>query len=238
MPPVAQVLTYTADPERTVALAARLCYSPRGIEELGRELSEAEVGDLLEKLLAMGHLSALEHAQFVFGVEGISRACSHQLVRHRIASYSQQSQRYVRVREVRAVTPPQIQSHPVHRRAFQEKLDDLWAFYAQMVSDGIPPEDARYILPNAAETKIAVSMNARELRHFFSLRLCRRAQWEIRALAFQMLRSVTALAPRVFRDAGPACARGDCPEGAYSCGQPDQWRDGMDTAATTTGGPP
>jgi thymidylate synthase (FAD) len=224
MPPVAEVLSYTPDPERTVALAARLCYSARDIGDLDRGLTEDEVGQLLEKLLDMGHLSALEHAQFVFGVEGISRACSHQLVRHRIASYSQQSQRYVKLREVRAVVPPQIRSHPVYGSMFQNKLEDLWALYARMVDDGIAPEDARYILPNATETKIVVSMNARELRHFFSLRLCRRAQWEIRELALQILQGVLAKAPRLFFGAGPGCVRGACPEGAYSCGRADEVR--------------
>jgi thymidylate synthase (FAD) len=122
------------------------------------------------------------------------------------------------------VVPPQIRSHPVYGSMFQNKLEDLWALYARMVDDGIAPEDARYILPNATETKIVVSMNARELRHFFSLRLCRRAQWEIRELALQILQGVLAKAPRLFFGAGPGCVRGACPEGAYSCGRADEVR--------------
>ncbi|MDW7710224.1 MAG: FAD-dependent thymidylate synthase [Deferrisomatales bacterium] len=224
MGPSARVLSHTPDPERTVALAARLCYSARGIGELHRDLCDGEVGALLSKLRAMGHLSALEHAHFVVGVEGISRACSHQLVRHRLASYSQQSQRYVTLREVRAVVPPTVERDPSHGAAFREKLQDLWAFYARLVDEGVAPEDARYILPNACETKIVVSMNARELRHFFALRLCSRAQWEIRALALEMLRAVRPLAPRLFEASGPGCVAGRCPEGAYSCGRPEEVR--------------
>ncbi|GAB4255416.1 MAG: FAD-dependent thymidylate synthase [Deferrisomatales bacterium] len=224
MVPAVHLLRHDPNPERTVALAARLCYSARGVADLDRDLSDREVSGLVDKLMTMGHFSALEHAQFVFGVEGISRACSHQLVRHRIASYSQQSQRYVRLREVRAVVPPQVAAHPEHGPRFRRALEELWELYARMVDDGIEPEDARYLLPNACETKLVVSMNARELHHFFSLRLCRRAQWEIRALALGMLRAVRPLAPRLFRDAGPGCVRGGCPEGSYTCGKPDEVR--------------
>jgi len=223
--PSAQVLSHSPDPERTVALAARLCYSARGVADLARDLSDEEVGSLLDKLRSMGHFSALEHAHFVFGVEGISRACSHQLVRHRIASYSQQSQRYVTLREVRAVVPPEVEERPALAALFRQTLEQLWDAYARMVDEGVPAEDARYILPNACETKIVVSMNARELRHFFALRLCRRAQWEIRALGLAMLRAVRGLAPRLFAGAGPGCISGGCPEGTYSCGRPDEVRE-------------
>jgi len=225
MKPSAKILSHTPEPERTVALAARLCYSARGVGELDEALSGGEVAALVDKLVAMGHYSALEHAQFVFGVEGISRACSHQLVRHRLASYSQQSQRYVRLKDVSAVVPPSVADHPVHGPAFKQKLEDLWNFYAKMVDDGVLAEDARYILPNACETKIVISMNARELRHFFTLRLCRRAQWEIRELAMRMLEEVHPLAPRLFASSGPGCLRGPCPEKAYSCGKADEVRD-------------
>lgn len=220
MAPRVEVLSHTPEPERTVALAARLCYSARSVGELKRDLLEDEVAALLAKLLSMGHLSALEHAQFTLGVEGVSRACSHQLVRHRLASYSQQSQRYVLLKEVRAVVPPSVDAHPEHGPRFRAALDDLWALYAAMVDDGVPAEDARYLLPNACETRLVMSMNARELRHFFAQRTCRRAQWEIRALALAVLRAVAPLAPHVFRGAGPDCLAGACPEGAYSCGEP------------------
>jgi thymidylate synthase (FAD) len=219
MKPAAQLLSHTPQPERTVALAARLCYSARGIADLDAGFSDAEVSALLDKLLGMGHFSALEHAQFVFGVEGISRACSHQLVRHRVASYSQQSQRYVTLGEVRAVVPPAVAADPQRAARFEAKLQEIWSFYRELVDEGVAAEDARYILPNACETKLVVSMNARELRHFFRLRLCRRAQWEIRELGFAMLRAAAPAAPLLFRDAGPACLTGACPEGAYSCGE-------------------
>jgi thymidylate synthase (FAD) len=219
VPPAVEVLAHTADPERTVALAGRLCYSARGVLDLKAGLADEEVGSLVEKLLSLGHLSALEHAQFTLGIEGISRACSHQLVRHRIASYSQQSQRYVRMHEVRAVVPPSIAERPEAAAEVRVQLAGLWKLYARLVEQGIPPEDARYVLPNACETKVVVSMNARELRHFLALRLCRRAQWEIRDLAFEMLRRLRAVAPRLFADAGPGCLTGACPEGEYSCGR-------------------
>ena len=219
MPPVVEVLTHTAGPEPTVAMAARLCYSSRDIGELRDDLGESEARELLEKLLSMGHLSALEHAQFTFGIQGISRACSHQLVRHRLASYSQQSQRYVRLKQVQAVVPPSIAERPGAAAEFNAKLEELWALYARWVDEGIPAEDARYLLPNACETKLVVTMNARELRHFFRLRLCRRAQWEIRDLALAMLRAAAPLAPTLFRGAGPGCLEDGCTEGAYCCGQ-------------------
>ncbi|MBI5443470.1 MAG: FAD-dependent thymidylate synthase [Deltaproteobacteria bacterium] len=216
---VARVLAHTTDPERTVALAARLCYSNRRVGELGTALGTPEVESLIGRLLSMGHLSALEHAQFTLGVEGISRACSHQLVRHRLASYSQQSQRYVTLTEVKAVCPPSVADHPVWGPVFRAKLEELWETYGRMVAEGIPAEDARYLLPNACETQLVVTMNARELRHFFALRLCRRAQWEIRDLAREMLGAVRPLAPSLFAGAGPGCLAGTCPEGEYSCGR-------------------
>lgn len=224
MLPAVEVLAHTADPERTVALAARLCYSARGIRDLKAGLADEEVGSLVEKLLSMGHLSALEHAQFTLGVEGISRACSHQLVRHRLASYSQQSQRYVRMHEVRAVMPRSIRERPEAEAQVREHLTGLWKLYTRLVEQGIPAEDARYVLPNACETKVVVSMNARELRHFLSLRLCRRAQWEIRDLALRMLQALRAVAPRLFAGAGPGCLAGACPEGEYSCGKASEVR--------------
>jgi thymidylate synthase (FAD) len=213
------VLGYSPDPERAVAAAARLCYSPRDVVALKDSLGEEEVTRLLQGLLSMGHLSALEHASFTFGIEGISRACSHQLVRHRVASYSQQSQRYVRQDEVRAVVPPTVSAHAELAADFSRMLEEIWAAYAKLVEAGVPAEDARYLLPNACETKIVVTMNARELRHFFGIRLCRRAQWEIRRMADRMLRAVVPLAPRLFAGAGPGCLAGTCPEGAYSCGK-------------------
>lgn len=162
-----QLLTHTPEPEKIVAAAARLCYSASSIEELmGRERFEQE--SLLQKILELGHFSVLEHAVFSFGIEGISRACSHQLVRHRLASYSQQSQRYVsHTDRFEAVTPPSVSNIPVLVGRFETMLNQIHDLYRDMVEAGVPAEDARFLLPNAATTKIVMTMNARELRHFF-----------------------------------------------------------------------
>jgi len=222
--PSVTVLAHSDDPERSVAAAARLCYSPRGVSELKESFGDEEVGKLLGKLLSMGHLSAFEHASFTFGIEGVSRACSHQLVRHRIASYSQQSQRYVTQDRVLAVTPPAIAASPALAARYEKAVGEIWALYAELVDEGVEPEDARYLLPNACETKLVVTMNARELRHFFRIRICRRAQWEIRRLAVKMLLAAAAVAPRLFIGAGPGCLSGPCPEGEYSCGKAKEVR--------------
>jgi thymidylate synthase (FAD) len=214
------LLQYTPDPERTVALAARLCYSPADIDELREKFSSADITNFLEKIMSLGHQSVLEHASFTFGIEGISRVTTHQLVRHRIASFSQQSQRYVSHREqFAAVIPPSIAASPEFMNRFEAQLNALHETYAAMVAGGIPAEDARYILPNATETKIMVTMNARGLLNFFTLRCCERAQWEIRALAVEMLRLVKGVAPVIFKDAGPGCLSGPCPEKTMTCGR-------------------
>jgi len=213
-----ELLTYTPEPELVVAAAARLCYSNSSIGAL-LEKSRAERETFLEKITSLGHLSVLEHVSFSFGVEGISRACSHQLVRHRLASYSQQSQRYVsHSKQFSAVTPDSIAAVADLAERYQQMLADIHGFYAEMLEAGIPAEDARFILPNAATTKLVVTMNGRELLHFLSLRCCRRAQWEIQALAKQMLQLVKPLAPILFAKAGPGCVGGSCPEGAMTCG--------------------
>jgi thymidylate synthase (FAD) len=214
-----QLLQYTSEPERVVTAAARLCYSAASIDQL-LEQGEEERVRLLEKILSLGHLSVLEHASFSFGIEGISRACSHQLVRHRLASYSQQSQRYVSQKErFGAVVPPSIAADDELHRRYEALLDDIHGLYGDLLAAGIPAEDARFVLPNAAQTKLVVTMNARELRHFFNLRCCRRAQWEIRAMAKQMLRLARQAAPLLFAGAGPGCLAGSCPEGRMSCGE-------------------
>jgi len=214
------LLQHTPEPELTVALAARLCYSPVGIPELQERLSQADIASFLDKIMSLGHQSVLEHASFTYGIEGISRATSHQLVRHRLASYSQQSQRYVsHVKHFSAVVPPSIAGRPELADRFQQQLNAIHAVYGELVEAGIPPEDARYILPNATETKLIVTMNARELLHFFGVRCCERAQWEIRAMAIEMLRLVKPLAPTIFQAAGPGCLSGPCPEGTMTCGK-------------------
>jgi len=214
------LLQHTPEPELAVALAARLCYSSTGIDNLREKLSLSDIKAFLDKIMSLGHQSVLEHASFTFGIEGISRVTSHQLVRHRVASYSQQSQRYVsHEKRFSAVVPHSIAERVEILARYEEQLQTLHQCYSDMVEAGIPAEDARYILPNATETKIMVTMNARELLHFFSLRCCERAQWEIRAMALEMLKLVKNIAPVIFRNAGPECLGGPCPEGALSCGR-------------------
>lgn len=220
------LLQHTPDPELTVALAARLCYSKVGIEELKQKLTSSDINSFLDKIMSLGHQSVLEHASFTFGIEGISRVTSHQLVRHRVASYSQQSQRYVSHKEqFGVVVPPEIASNSEMRALFETEMQRLHESYARMVDAGIPAEDARYLLPNATETKIVVTMNARELLHFFGVRCCERAQWEIRAMSVEMLNVVRDIAPTIFRNAGPGCLAGPCPEGTMTCGKAAEVRE-------------
>lgn len=214
------LLSYTQDPEKTISKAGRLCYFKSEISDLEKEMTEKKSKELINKLAKSGHLSAFEHASFTFGIEGISRACSHQLVRHRIASYSQQSQRYVVFKEnFNYITPTSIKKNKSAEKIFNDFIKLSKDTYDKLLSLGVDKEDARYVLPNAAETKIIVTMNARELLHFFSLRLCMRAQWEIRDLAKMMLKRVKVVCPNIFDNAGPECVRTHCPEGDMSCGK-------------------
>jgi thymidylate synthase (FAD) len=214
------LIEHTPNPEQTVALAARLCYSPVSIDDLRDKLESTDIEQFLDKIMSLGHHSVLEHASFTFGIEGISRVTSHQLVRHRIASFSQQSQRYVSHKDFyTSVMPAAIAENQEASRIFSSISETAHKAYAQLVEMGIPPEDARYVLPNATGTKVIMTMNARELLHFFSLRCCRRAQWEIRDMAVEMLKLVKKIAPVIFREAGPGCIGAPCPEGRFCCGQ-------------------
>lgn len=221
------LLRHTPNPEETIALAAKLCYSPSDIEALKGKIEAKDQQTFVERLMKMGHLSPIEHASFTFAIEGISRACSHQLVRHRLASYSQQSQRYVsEAAGFDYVIPPSIKAAGLtaeFEQFMQQAQDAYRAMVAKLNEHGITGEaanqDARFVLPNAAETKIIVTMNARELLHFFGQRCCMRAQWEIRAMADFMLKLVQDVAPVIFATAGPGCLKGQCPEGEYSCGK-------------------
>ncbi len=228
------LLKHTPDPEATVAMAAKLCYSPSHIEALKETIAAKDQKKFVEKLMEMGHMSPIEHASFTFAVEGISRACSHQLVRHRLASYSQQSQRYVSEQSgFDYVLPPSIKKDYELARYFEEFMGKAQEAYNHVVErlkeQGLKDEeanqDARFILPNACETKIILTMNARELIHFFRQRCCNRAQWEIRAMAIEMLKRVKRIAPTIFCKAGPDCLKGKCPEGKYSCGKIKEVRD-------------
>ena len=215
-----KLLEHTPNPERVVAMAARLCYSAAGAEELAEKMSDEQVERLVAKIVQMGHASTMEHVSFTFGIEGVSRVLTHQLVRHRLASYSQQSQRYVAEHDFEYILPPSIGEKPEAREKFEALMRQVRSTYDELAAMGVPREDARYVLANATETKIVVTMNARSLMHFFNLRCCNRAQWEIRELAYKMLEQAKAVAPLLFKNAGASCvATGHCPEGAMTCGK-------------------
>ncbi len=216
-----ELLQYPDNPERAVATAARLCYAPVGAKELMETMPVERVQSVLSTIMKSGHFSTLEHVSYTFAVDGVSRALTHQLVRHRLASFNQQSQRYVKFTQgVETVKPSSVSSDEEANRIFDEALEAVLEGYQKLLDKGIPAEDARYLLPNAAETKIVITMNIRELLHFFSLRCCNRAQWEIREMATRMLDLVRPTAPYIFMDAGAPCVRGACPEGKMTCGNP------------------
>jgi thymidylate synthase (FAD) len=216
-----RLLYHTPDPERAVAVAARLCYAPVGAAELMESMSDEAVHKVLGVILKSGHLSALEHASYTFAIDGVSRALTHQLVRHRLASYNQQSQRYVSYADEPVfIVPPSVSADPEALERYDAATAAAFEAYRALIDAGVPPEDARYLLPNAMETKIVVTMNVRELLHFFELRCCQRAQWEIRELALAMLGLAEHTAPYIFMDAGASCRRGPCREGKMTCGDP------------------
>lgn len=214
------LLTYTPEPDKVVAAAARLCYSPQSGTELMEDFSEEQAQSFLARLSSHGHASPMEHASFTFAVDGVSRALSHQLVRHRIASYSQKSQRYVKENGFDYIIPPSVEANPEQKRAFTQLMQEIADGYAAALAAGIPAEDARYLLPNATATNLVITMNARSLHNFFRLRCCVRAQAEIRELAQYMLAEVKRVAPALFAKAGPSCeTEGICHEGNMTCGR-------------------
>jgi thymidylate synthase (FAD) len=229
--PTVELVRATPHSAEVIASAARLCYASDTDGLFGDDSGDAD--KLVRQLIRRGHLSPLEHASFTFYIQGVSRAMTHQLVRHRIASYSQRSQRYVTHDEFDYVVPPRLHGKKVVQDGaevdaveyYRDTMALIAARYAAL-NDALgrsgesSNEDARYVLPNACETKIVVTMNARVLLHFFSERLCNRAQWEIRAVAEQMRALVAAECPEVFRTAGPKCLPlHGCPEGPASCGR-------------------
>jgi len=214
-----RLLRHTQDAELVCAAAAHSCYSSHTSDELMDNMDRARAERILDSVLEKGHHSVLEHASYTFSLEGVSRVVTHQLVRHRIASYSQQSQRYVGMQNADFITPPSIGGDEEARSRYEELMVAIWKAYRELAAR-VPVEDARYVLPNACATNITVTMNARELWHFFTLRCCNRAQWEIREAADEMLREVRRVSPIIFKNAGPPCLRGPCPEGDMSCGQP------------------
>ena len=206
-----QLLAHTPAPEQLVAASAKLCYSAASIADLAA--IEADKAAEFISRLPEAHQSPLEHVSFTFGIEGISRAMLAQITRHRIASFSVQSQRYVNMDEFGYAIPPSIAANQDALDEYEHFMDRADLVYTYLRSCGIPAEDARFVLPNACEPRMIVTMNARELLHFFSLRCCKRAQWEIRAVADEMLRLCKEVAPEIFAKAGPGCVRGRCPEG-------------------------
>lgn len=228
------LLRYTPDPQELVAMASKLCYSDADMATLEEGIQQKDQKKFLEKLIDMGHLSPIEHASFTFGVEGVSRSLLAQLTRHRVASFSVQSQRYVgklnREGCFGYVIPPSIEALGEDaRQEYIAQMEQMQAWYNDWVdrlgNQGEKSnEDARFVLPNACETRLILTMNARELLHFFSLRCCNRAQWEIRQMAWEMLREVDRVAPALFLNAGPGCINGPCPEGKKCCGKMEEVR--------------
>lgn len=242
------LIAHTPDPERTVAAAAKLCYSDATIGDLLEGLTPERTDTFLKMLTDLGHASPVEHASFTFGIEGVSRTLLAQITRHRIASFSVQSQRYVRLDDFQFVVPPEIEQIPEAKTQFLDSMKEEASRYltlaqtledahtATLMAEGLPEkqarakaikkanEDARFVLPNACTTKMVMTMNARSLQNFFELRCCNRAQWEIRALADEMLKLVYPVAPQLFRAAGPACLAGPCPEGRMCCGKMEEVR--------------
>ena len=266
-----KIIAHTPNPEEVIAQAAKLCYSPVGVDEIMEKLTPEKVEKFVNHLADIGHESPFEHVSFTFAIEGISRCCTHQQVRHRIASYSQQSQRYVKLEQFEYIIPPAIESNSEAKRIFIEAMERDQKAYDELVDllledilidkhaadygscireilkenpDAVPDrskvldlyaenflenyrnaekeaiEDARYVFPNACETKIVVTMNVRSLLHFFNVRCCNRAQWEIRQMADEMLKECRKVAPKLFKNAGPDCTFGKCGEGNMSCGKP------------------
>lgn len=243
------LISYTPNPEHTVAAAAKLCYSSSDIGTLSQGLSDEKAASFVEMLAEIGHESPIEHASFTFGIEGVSRSLLAQITRHRIASYSVQSQRYVKENNFSFVTPPEIEKDPVALKEFNDAMKSAEESYnklakilgeryekenltsgmdeknARRTAEKKAIEDARFVLPNACETKMVMTVNARSLMNFFRHRCCNRAQWEIRDVAKQMLVLVLKVAPNLFKKAGPPCLTGACPEGKMSCGKAKEVRE-------------
>lgn len=222
-----RLIKWTLCPDELVALGARLCYSKAGFDKLEELVSENDQSMYVRNVMERGHLSVTEHAVFTFAVEGVSRALLAQMTRHRIASFSVQSQRYVSMEDgFEYVIPPSITALGKEEEAeYRREMETMHEWYCRwqekLGKKGEKSnEDARYVLPNAACTRLLVTMNARELLHFFELRCCKRAQWEVREMAWKMLRACREAAPAIFEYAGPGCLHGMCKEGKQSCGRP------------------
>lgn len=248
----AVLLTHTYNPETVVACAAKLCYSPATIHEIQNNISDKQAQEFIDMLASIGHESPIEHASFTFGIEGVSRSLLAQITRHRLASFSVQSQRYVDESSFDFVVPPEIGEIQEAKEEYFKAMDECREHYntlagllrekhekmylqqgksekeAKKLAHKRAIEDARFVLPNACETKMIATFNARSLKNFFSLRCCNRAQWEIRELATSMLKEVIKVAPALFGKAGPKCLHGQCPEGKMSCGESKKVKEKFD----------
>lgn len=237
------LISHTPFPEKAIACAAKLCYSNSEIDTLMEGLDDQKAAGFVEMLANIGHESPIEHASFTFGIEGVSRSLLAQITRHRIASFSVQSQRYVDLKSFEYVVPPEIEADPEAKKLFLEAMEEDTRHYnelteiltkkyierfaaegrtgreAEKAAEKKALEDARFVLPNACTTKMVVTMNARSLYNFFAHRCCNRAQWEIREVANQMLKLCYDVAPNLFKHCGPPCLGGKCPEGKMSCGK-------------------
>lgn len=221
-----ELLQHTPMPQELIALSAKLCYSKSSIDDLKNKISQKDQTDFIERLMNMGHESILEHVTFTFGIQGVSRVLLAQLTRHRIASFSVQSQRYVSYENgFGYIIPESIKALGDDAvKKYHEQMEMIESWYVdwqkQLGNKGEKSnEDARFVLPNACETRVIMTMNVRELRHFFAMRMCNRAQWEIRKMAEEMFLLCYKTAPSLFQNAGPACIRGKCPEGEKTCGR-------------------
>ena len=237
-----KLISHTPDAEKIIASSARLCYSPVGVEEIQEGLTQEKIDKFLNHLIEIGHESPLEHCSFSFAVEGVSRALTHQLVRHRIASYSQQSQRYVKLDQFQYIIPPEIDKIPQAREIYIQSMENAQKSYDELVeiltnkyistfiskgteiekaeklAEKKAIEDSRYVFPNACESKIMLTMNIRSLINFFRHRCCFRSQWEIRQLAMQMLKECKRVCPTIFKNIGSPCVMsGICKEGSMQC---------------------
>ena len=237
------LIAYTPNPEKTIAAAAKMCYAAADVDTVMEGLTDEKVANFVDMLAEIGHESPIEHASFTFAIEGVSRALLAQITRHRIASYSVQSQRYVAEKNFEYVLPPEIEQDEDAKAIFLDsmakahedylKISEILSskYYKEYIENGDDEkdakrkaqkraiEDARFVLPNACDTKMVATFNARSLQNFFRHRCCNRAQWEIRELACEMLKLVKEVAPNLFKKSGPPCLNGKCPEGNMTCGK-------------------
>ena len=243
------LISHTPNPEKTIACAAKLCYANTTVGQVYDGLTDEKAASFVEMLASFGHESPIEHVSFTFGIEGVSRALLAQITRHRIASFSVQSQRYVNKDGYSYITPPEIAKDEEAMRVYEEAMRADLAAYNELtrilkekhtkmfLNEGMSEkeaakkaekkaiEDARFVLPNACDTQMIVTMNARSLYNFFKHRCCNRAQWEIKALADEMLPLVCEVAPTLSKTAGPSCYAGACTEGNMTCGHAKEMRE-------------